>query len=114
MVKRGYVPELGDIVWLSFSPQAGHEQSGHRPALVLSPGSYNQKTSLALFCPITSRVKGYPFEVLLSQTGDIEGAVLSDQIRNLDWRARGARFAVKAPSAVVREVLGKLSSLIPV
>ena len=112
MVKTGYVPDTGDIVWLRFSPQAGHEQAGHRPALVLSPRGYNQKTSLALFCPITSRVKGYPFEVLLPQVSPITGVILADQIRNLDWRSHGARFEIKAPSAVVSEVLEKLASLL--
>lgn len=81
MVERPYVPDTGDVVWLTFTPQAGHEQTGRRPALVLSPRSYNEKTSLALFCPITSRVKGYPFEVSLPNAGPITGVVLADQIR---------------------------------
>ena len=82
MVEAPYVPDRGHIVWLAFSPQAGHEQARHRPALVLSRRSYNEKSSLALFCPITSRIKGYPFEVLLPAEGAVSGAVLSDQIRS--------------------------------
>ena len=112
MVDREYVPARGDIVWLSFTPQAGHEQAGHRPALVLSPEAYNQKTSLALFCPITSRAKGYPFEVLLPAASAVSGAVLADQVKSLDWRARGARFEAQAPRRVVGEVLEKVSVLL--
>ena len=112
MVEAPYVPDRGDIVWLAFSPQAGHEQAGHRPALILSPRSYNEKSSLTLFCPITSRVKGYPFEVLLPAEGTITGVVLSDQIRSLDWRARRARFETRAPPQVVREVREKLTVLL--
>lgn len=113
MVAKGYVPDTGDIVWLGFSPQAGHEQAGRRPALVLSPRSYNRKTNLALFCPITSRVKGYPFEVPLPDSGAIAGVVLADQIRSLDWRARRARFEERAPSQLVSEVREKLATLLP-
>lgn len=87
MVKH-YVPEAGDIVWLQFNPQAGHEQAGHRPAVVLSPASYNSKTSLMLCCPMTSQVKGYPFEVEIS--GSKPSAALADQVKSLDWRVRGA------------------------
>ena len=112
MVERPYVPDTGDIVWLTFTPQAGHEQAGRRPALVLSPRSYNEKTSLALFCPITSRVKGYPFEVVLPGTGPITGVVLADQIKSLDWRARRIRFASQVPSRVLGEVLAKLAVLL--
>ena len=113
MVAKGYVPDTGDIVWLRFSPQAGHEQAGRRPALVLSPQSYNRKTNLALFCPITSRVKGYPFEVPLPDSGAIAGVVLADQIRSLDWRARRARFEERAPLQLVSEVREKLAALLP-
>lgn len=88
MVERSYVPEAGDVVWLQFSPQSGHEQSGHRPALVLSPARYNERAGLMLCCPMTTRVKGYPFEVALE--GEPRSVVLSDQIKSLDWRARGA------------------------
>jgi mRNA interferase MazF len=102
-----YVPDRGDIVWLNFNPQAGHEQSGFRPALVLSPKDYNQLVGLALFCPITSKIKGYPFEVLLPRHKEIFGAVLSDQIKSLDWRVRKAKLIIKAPSEVTEEVIAK-------
>ncbi len=112
MVEGEYVPARGDIVWLSFTPQAGHEQSGHRPALVLSPETYNEKTGLAIFCPITSRVKGYPFEVLLPTGSAVSGVVLADQVKSLDWRARHARFEGHAPRRVVDEVLAKVNVLL--
>jgi len=112
MVEAGYVPDRGHIIWLAFSPQAGHEQAGHRPALVLSPRSYNEKTGMGLFCPITSRVKGYPFEVALPPEEDVTGVVLSDQIRSLDWRARRARFATTTAPQVVSEVREKLAALL--
>ena len=86
-----YVPARGDLVWLEFNPQAGHEQAGHRPALVLSPQEYNRRVGLALVCPVTSQVKGYPFEVVLPSGLPISGAVLSDQMKSLDWKARRAR-----------------------
>jgi len=108
---RGYVPDRGDIVWLQFNPQAGHEQAGQRPALVVSPKSYNQKVGLALFCPITSHIKGYPFEVVLSREGKASGAILSDQIKSLDWRVRQAKRISKAPKHVVKEVLAKIRPL---
>lgn len=113
MVGQGYVPDAGHVVWLEFSPQAGHEQAGRRPGLVLSPRIYNEKSSVALFCPITSKVKGYPFEVLLPPSMRVTGVVLSDQVRSLDWRARQARFEEQAPAQVVREVKEKLSVLLP-
>lgn len=103
----GDAPAQGDIVWLEFDPQAGHEQSGHRPALTLSRLEYNQKTSLAIFCPITSRVKGYPFEVAV-QGKKIQGAILSDQVKSLNWRVRKAKFIERAKQAVLNEVLSKL------
>ena len=112
MVDRGYVPTNGDIVWLTFTPQAGHEQAGRRPALVLSPKSYNEKAGLALFCPITSAVKGYPFEVLLPPTSTVSGVVLSDQIRSLDWRARRVQFEGRAERQVIGEVLEKIGVLL--
>ena len=108
---RQYVPDRGDIVWLELTPQAGREQAGHRPALVLSPKQYNRKVGLALVCPITSRVKGYPFEVELSFGGKT-GAVLSDQIKSLDWRARKARRAARAPRDVMSTVLQKIQTLV--
>lgn len=107
-----YVPNRGDVVWLSFDPQAGHEQAGRRPALVLSPAAYNGKVGLALCCPITSRVKGYVFEVALPAGGIITGVVLSDQLRNLDWRARQAKFIMRAPANVVQEVLARVGALL--
>ena len=112
MVETKYVPDRGHIVWLAFSPQAGHEQAGHRPALVLSPQAYNEETGMGLFCPITSKVKGYPFEVVLPPEGDVTGVVLADQIRSLDWQARRARYATDAPPQVVSEVRGKLAVLL--
>lgn len=97
---------------MSFSPQSGHEQAGWRPALVVSPEEYNRLSSLALLCPITSRVKGYPFEVLLPPGAAVSGAVLADQIRSLDWRARKARLVERAPAAVVDDVLARLAPLV--
>lgn len=109
---RSYAPDRGDIVWLQFTPQAGHEQAGRRPAFVISPKAYNLKVGLALFCPITSRVKGYPFEVILPQGLPASGAILSDQIKSLDWRARDARRLCVAPEEIVEDVLAKISLLI--
>ncbi len=110
MVSR-YIPEEGDIVWLEFDPQAGHEQAGHRPAVVLSRKAYNQKTGLAIFCPITSRIKGYPFEVNVDGKR-ISGAVLSDQVKSLDWKARRAKLIEKLDDEALAEVVAKLSSII--
>ena len=112
MVAARYVPAAGHIVWLAFSPQAGREQAGRRPALILSPRRYNQRTGLALLCPITSRVEGYPFEVPLPSSGTLTGVVLADRVKSFDWRARGARFAVEAPSEALSEVREKLSILL--
>ena len=106
------VPDRGDIVWVSMDPRAGHEQTGRRPAIVLSPAAYNGKVGLALMCPITSQVKGYPFEVELPDGLPVSGAVLSDQAKSLDWRARGAEIACAAPRECVREVLARLGTLI--
>jgi mRNA interferase MazF len=106
-----YVPNRGDIVWLNFTPQAGHEQMGTRPALVLSPEKYNKKTGLAVCCPITSNIKGYPFEVIVSGK-KINGAVLSDHLKNLDWKIRRAKFIEKAPKEVVEQCSMKISALI--
>ena len=107
-----YVPSRGDLVWLQFNPQAGHEQAGHRPALVISPSSYNRRVGLALCCPITSHVKGYPFEVLLPAGLGVEGAVLSDQLKSLDWRVRKARRIASAPADVLEETVGKILALV--
>ena len=109
---RTYAPDRGDLVWLEFNPQAGHEQAGHRPALVISPGAYNRRVGLALCCPITSQVKGYPFEVPLPVGVPVAGVVLSDQVKSLDWRARKAKRIGKASAAVIDEVLGKLATLV--
>lgn len=108
----GYCPKRGDVVWLSFSPQAGHEQAGQRPALVLSPESYNRKVGLALFCPITSRIKGYPFEVSIPDGFKVSGVVLSDQIKSLDWEARKASRIDTLPDETVQEVLIKAATLV--
>lgn len=112
MKLKHYVPERGDIVWLTFDPQAGHEQKGRRPALVISPFAYNEKTGLAIFCPITNQVKGYPFEVELPNNLEIGGAVLSDQVKNLDWVTRKAEFICKLPKTQTEEVLNKMNVLI--
>jgi len=106
------VPERGDAVWIDMDPQAGHEQSGRRPAVVLSPASYNEKTGLALLCPITNQRKGYPFEVRLPEGIAVSGAVLSDQVKCLDWRARKAELISTIPNAAVEEILAKLSALL--
>jgi len=107
-----YVPARGDIVWLHFTPQAGHEQGGRRPALVVSPREYNRRVGLALLCPVTSQVKGYPFEVPLPPGFGAEGVVLADQIRSLDWRARDARLQGKAPPEVLDEVVARVLTLV--
>ncbi|MGQ0540325.1 MAG: endoribonuclease MazF [Blastocatellia bacterium] len=107
-----YVPNRGDVVWLDFDPQSGHEQAGHRPALVISPRAYNQKVGLALFCPITSQVKGYPFEVIIPKGSKLKGVILSDQIKSLDWRARKATLIAKLPSNIIEEVLQKTRTLL--
>ena len=112
MVVTGFVPGRSDIVWLNFTPQVGHEQAGHRPALVLSPVEYNSKTNLALLCPITSRVKGYPFEVSLPSGSPVQGVVLADQIKSLDWNARDARLECRTMPQVVNEVLEKVKLLL--
>ena len=109
---RRYIPEHGDIVWLQFNPQAGHEQSGIRPALVISPKSYNSKVGLALFCPITTKIKGYPFEVDIPAKSKASGTILSDQIKSLDWRVRNAKKIERVPDEVIQEVLAKIESLI--
>ncbi len=107
-----YVPDAGDLVWITFDPQAGREQRGRRPALILSPKAYNQRTGLALACPVTSQVKGYPFEVVLPSGGPVTGAVLSDHVKSLDWRERRAKFAAAAAPALVEEVREKLRPLL--
>ena len=112
LVKPGYSPRQRDLLWLDFTPQAGHEQAGRRPALVISQDEYNRKTGLLLACPITSRKKGYPFEVDLPSGLEIEGVVLADQVRNLDWKARQAVFIEELDDDTFSEVIGKLNALI--
>lgn len=107
---RRYVPDAGDIVWLNFTPQAGHEQSGHRPALVLSPAVYNDKTSLMICCPMTTKIKSYPFEVLIA--GNPPNAVLADQLKSLDWRVRKAKRKGAASPDELAEVRAKVLALI--
>ena len=107
-----FIPDRGDVVWLDFDPQTGHEQAGRRPALVVSRIEYNKKVGLALFCPVTSQVKGYPFEVAIPRRMDIHGVVLADQIKSLDWRARNAELIGRLPAAVIQETLDKLSALV--
>ena len=109
-----YCPKRGDVVWISFNPQAGHEQAGHRPALVLSPQSYNRKVGLVILCPLTNQIKGYPFEVRVPEGLKASGAVLSDQVKSMDWRARGASLLCRVPEETVREVLNKVGTLIDV
>jgi len=106
------VPDRGDIIWLSFTPQAGHEQAGRRPAVVLSPAAYNGRVGLAVLCPITSRAKGYPFEVCIPDGLPVGGVVLSDQVKSLDWRARKAELAGRLPKHAMAEILEKLSTLL--
>ena len=105
-------PRRGDLVWLSFTPQTGREQAGRKPALVLSPEAYNSKTGLALLCPVTSKVKGYPFEAPLSTTAGVQGVVLADQLRSLDWRALRAEWIEQAQPKVVEKVLKLLDTLL--
>ncbi|MFC1964359.1 endoribonuclease MazF [Chloroflexota bacterium] len=109
---RNYIPQCGDAVRISLDPQAGHEQAGRRPAVVLSPRSYNGKTGLAILCPITSQIKGYPFEVILPNGLPVAGAILSDQIKSLDWRARNTELICTLPDEVISEVLQKLGTLL--
>ncbi len=107
-----YVPKCGDLVWIALNPQAGHEQTGRRPAVVLSPKSYNSKTGLAIICPLTSQIKGYPFEVLLPEGIPISGVILSDQVKSLDWHTRNAEVICALPDETISEVLQKLSTLL--
>ena len=112
VVAKAYVPQRGDVVWLTLSPQAGHEQAGRRPALVLSPKAYNGKVGLAVFCPITNRAKGYPFEVALPDGLNVTGVILSDQVKSLDWRARRAELISSLPEEVVEHVLRRVCTLL--
>jgi len=107
-----FIPHRGDVVWVDMQPQTGHEQSGRRPAIVLSPKSYNDKVGLALLCPITNQIKGYPFEVIIPAGLKVAGVVLSDQVKSLDWKTRKAEFCDKVPEDVVLEILKKLETLL--
>jgi mRNA interferase MazF len=109
---KHYVPDRGDVVWLEFDPQAGHEQAGKRPALVISPEAYNGRVGMALFCPITSHVKGYPFEVVLPVGLKIQGVILADQIKSLDWRVRRAQRIGTVPADVLEEAVAKIRVLV--
>ena len=107
-----YVPARGDLVWLDFSPQAGHEQAGRRPAVCLSPVAYNKKVGLALFCPVTTAIKGYPFEVLLPKNLPITGVILSDQLKSMDWQSRQVKYIATLPEETINLVLAKTRSLV--
>lgn len=111
-MKARYVPDAGDLIWLTFDPQAGREQRGRRPALVLSPRVYNSRADLAVACPITSKAKGYPFEVALPTGGPIAGSVLSDQLKSIDWKERRAEFAGKVASSALAEVRERIRPLL--
>jgi mRNA interferase MazF len=113
MVSPGpYVPQRGDVVWITLKPQAGHEQAGRRPAVILSPQAYNAKVGLALLCPITSQVKGYPFEVAIPAGLPVAGVILSDHIKSLDWRTRKAEWVCFLPPRTIAEVQAKLLTLV--
>jgi len=107
-----YIPDRGDVVWITFNPQAGHEQAGRRPAVVLSPKAYNGKVGLALLCPVTSQVKGYPFEVIIPEGLPVSGAILSDQVKSLDWKARNIEKACSLPEESIKKVLQRVKTLI--
>lgn len=111
-MNQNYIPSRGDLLWLEFSPQAGSEQAGCRPALCISPKEYNDKVGLGLFCPVTSQRKGYPFEVPLPNNIEIRGVILSDHLKSLDWKARKATYICSLPNKQMEEVLGKLHTLI--
>ncbi len=107
-----YCPDRGDVVWVSFPSQSGHEQAGDRPALVLSPRSYNQKTGLAIFCPITAKTKGYSFEVKIPEGYKVSGTILSDHVKSLDWTIRRARFYCELPDVIASDVVRQINGLI--
>ncbi len=109
---HNYIPQRGDVVWINMHPQAGHEQTGRRPAIVLSPRAYNAKVGLALFCPVTSQIKGYPFEVIIPSGLKVTGAILSDQVKSLDWKMRNTEYDSKVPETVVLEIFKRLSTLL--
>jgi len=113
MSARGYVPNAGEVVWLEFDPQAGHEQAGHRPALVISPASYNGKSGLMVCCPISTKIKGHPFEVVTTVDG-VDCAVLSDQIKSLDWKVRRAKKKAVVNADVMLHVRAKMKALLQI
>lgn len=108
-----YVPKRGDVIWITLNPQVGHEQAGRRPALVLSPASYNLRSGLAVVCPITSQVKNYPFEVRIPEELEVTGVILADQVKSLDWQVRDATFFCSITTRTLNEVGRKLSLLLP-
>src|SRR3972149_5873632 len=109
---KEYVPARGDIVWINFNPQSGHEQKGRRPALVLSPEDYNKKVGLAIFCPVTNQVKGYPFEVLIPEKMKVLGVILADQVKSLDWKTRNTELICRIPEEVTKIVLERIYTLL--
>ena len=114
MVAREYAPDCGDLIWLDFTPQAAREQAGRRPAVVLSPKTYNEKTSLAVVCPVTSQAKGYPFEVPVPRDQPIKGVILSDHLKNLDWRQRRVQKAGRVPASVLAQVRARIAALLQI
>ena len=112
MNNKEYIPERGDAVWIDMNPQSGHEEAGRRPALILSPGFYNKKAGLALLCPITNQMKGYPFEIVIPQGLNVSGVILSDQIKSFDWKTRRAEFIQGIPERIVLAVLKKIHKLL--
>jgi mRNA interferase MazF len=112
-MSRAYVPDAGEVVWLEFDPQAGHEQAGHRPALVISPANYNRKAGLMVCCPLTTKIKGHPFEVV-TQVNGVACAVLSDQVKSLDWKVRRAQKKAVVPADVILHVRAKIKALLQI
>jgi mRNA interferase MazF len=110
--KGTYVPERGDLVWVRFTPQAGHEQAGHRPAVVVSPAAYNRLLGLALVMPVTNRAKGYPFEVPIPAGAAVSGVILADQLKSIDWRARGVQFKGRLDEETMRAAIGRVLALV--
>jgi mRNA interferase MazF len=110
--ESSYIPRKGDLVWLNFSPHSGHEQTGRRPALCISPESYNGKVGLAIFCPITSAIKNYPYETILPVDSPVKGAILTDQLKSMDWRSRNAQHIASLSPSILADVLAKIHTLI--
>jgi len=109
---KAYIPVRGDVVWINLNPQTGHERKGRRPALVLSPEDYNKKVGLAIFCPITNQVKGYPFEVLIPEGLKTSGVILADQVKSLDWKTRNTELICRIPEEVTKIVLERIYTLL--